>query len=64
MLCATFHANYEAVGVPLLASVGNSLTQSATMSIVPTPPITADGTVPNHAAVRPDSNSPVDSMRR
>ena len=31
---------------------------SATTSKVPMPPMTTDGTVPNHAAVTPDSNSP------
>src|SRR5262249_18221415 len=31
---------------------------SSTTTSVPTPPITTEGTVPNHAAVTPDSNSP------
>lgn len=49
---------YDAVSVSRFASVGNSLIQSATMHIVPIPPITTDGTAPNQPAVTPDSNSP------
>jgi len=40
------------------ASAGNQRIPSAQTSSVPSPPITTAGTTPNHAAVRPDSNSP------
>src|SRR5260370_18539395 len=38
--------------------LGNIRYHTATMINVPTPPITTAGTVPNHVAVTPDSNSP------
>src|SRR5208337_3772707 len=38
--------------------LGNSRYHTATMTSVPTPPITTAGTVPNQVAVTPDSNSP------
>jgi hypothetical protein len=37
-------------------SDGNSHVQSRTIAIVPMPPRTTAGTVPNHCAVNPDSN--------
>jgi hypothetical protein len=37
---------------------GNHRIHKPTTSSVPRPPITTDGTTPNHAAVTPDSNSP------
>ena len=40
------------------ASSGKKRLQSRTTSKVPIPPISAAGTVPNQAAVTPDSNSP------
>ena len=39
-------------------SVGNSFIQSSAIAMVPTPPSTAAGTVPNSAAVTPLSNWP------
>src|SRR5208282_1675005 len=38
--------------------VGNIRYHTATITSVPTPPITTAGTVPNHVAVTPDSNAP------
>jgi hypothetical protein len=40
------------------ASSGKRCFQIRTTRIVPTPPSTTEGTVPNKAAVTPDSNSP------
>lgn len=40
------------------ASAGKSRIHSSTTISVPMPPMITDGTVPNHAAVSPDSNSP------
>jgi len=41
-----------------IRSCGKSHVKRPTTTSVPIPPITTDGTVPNHAAVIPDSNSP------
>src|ERR1017187_1101764 len=41
-----------------LRSAGKSQAHAATTTIVPMPPYTTAGTVPNHCAVRPDSNWP------
>ena len=41
-----------------MRSSGNIQAQSTTTPSVPTPPTMTAGTVPHHAAVTPDSNSP------
>jgi hypothetical protein len=39
-------------------NAGNSQDHSATIAMVPAPPSTTAGTLPNHCAVMPDSNCP------
>ena len=55
---ASSAAYHRFPNVSTCASCGNRRIQSPTTSNVPIPPISTDDTVPNRAAVAPDSNSP------
>src|SRR5262249_11184139 len=54
----TRQPDFSSARLSISCSSGNIHHQTATTAIVPNPPITTDGTVPNHSAVRPDSKPP------